>query len=272
MAKQFKLSILFGDAPNVPPEQIAPGYEMAEVPGHLFAVPFASEGTWQQNKAKVEAYNLPPIKVASHWLDKLMVTGPDVDWELLDLWTKRMFSRLSQLGVETVGVYGVFFPVPEGFSKTKAMDQAIRYANLMADYAAPLKMRIALEPMAKLDTLWPRYLDGIAFMKEVGRSEVRVMADLAYFLKLNQPFEDIAKEPEYCLHCHIAGEKGQPGLGDRVEIHKQLFRVLRDIGYEHGVSCACPWASSDGGPFDFTKESAKTLKYLQNLRAEVYAE
>ena len=183
-----------------------------------------------------------------------------------------MFSRLSQLGVETVGVYGVFFPLPEGFSKTKATDQAIRYANAMADYAASLNMRIALEPMANPDTLWPSYLDGLAFAKEVGRPEVKIMADLAYLLKLNEPFEDVAKEPEYCLHCHIAGEHGQPGVGDRVEIHKRLFRVLRDMGYEGGVSCACPWVSSDGGAFDFAKESAKTLKYLQDLRAEIYAE
>jgi sugar phosphate isomerase/epimerase len=182
-----------------------------------------------------------------------------------------MFSRLSQLGIETVGVYGVFFPLPEGFSKTKAMDQAIRYANAMADCAAPLNMRIALEPMANPHTLWPSYLDGIAFAKEVKRPEVKVMADLAYLLKLNEPCEDIAKEPEYCLHCHIAGEHGQPGIGNRVEIHKRLFRVLRDMGYQGAVSCACPWVSSDGGPFDFAKESAKTLKYLQNLRAEVYA-
>jgi sugar phosphate isomerase/epimerase len=272
MTEQFKLSILFGDAPDRPPEQIAAGFEMAEVPGHLFTAPFASEGEWQANKARLESYNLPPVKVSSHWFSKLMATGPDVDWELLELWTKRMFSRLSEIGVETVGVYGVFFPVPDGFSKTKATDQAVRYVNLMADFAAPLKMKIALEPMANPNTLWPSYLDGIAFAKEVARPEVRVMADLAYLLKLNEPFEDIAKEPEYCLHCHIAGEKGQPGIGDRVEIHKHLFSVLRDMQYTGGVSCACPWVSSDGGTLDFAKETAKTLKYLQDLRAEVYAQ
>ena len=47
MADPFKLSILFGDAPDRPPEKIAPGFEMAEVPGHLFTVPFESEGEWQ---------------------------------------------------------------------------------------------------------------------------------------------------------------------------------------------------------------------------------
>ena len=30
------------------------------------------------------------------------------------------------------------------------------------------------------------------------------MADLNYFLKLDQPLEDIAKEPEFCAHVHIA--------------------------------------------------------------------
>ena len=98
------------------------------------------------------------------------------------------------------------------------------------------------------------------------------MADLNYFLKLDQPFDDIKENPEYCLHCHIAGEGAQPNVGNMKETHKAFFRVLRDIGYERGVSCACPWVSTDEGEFDLTKETAKTLEYLQNLREEVYNE
>ena len=40
--------------------------------------------------------------------------------------------------------------------------------------------------------------------EEVNRPSVKVMADLNYFLKLDQPLEDIAKEPEFCAHVHIA--------------------------------------------------------------------
>ena len=65
------------------------------------------------------------------------------------------------------------------------------------------------------------------------------MADLNYFLKLDQPFEDIKDSPELCLHCHIAGDHGQPGVGDLRAKHKAFFRVLREVGYERGVSCAC---------------------------------
>jgi sugar phosphate isomerase/epimerase len=152
------------------------------------------------------------------------------------------------------------------------MDQAIRFCDLLADHARKHKMLIALEPMAGLNTLWPRYRDGLKFMKEVGRKEIKVMADLAYFLELKQPLEDILLDPEACLHVHMAGVGGQPGLGDRVAVHTKLFRILRDMGYERGVSAACPWASSTKGKMNFGRETAKTLKYLRNLRAKVYAE
>ena len=273
MSEPFRLCILFGDAPNRPPAEIAPGWEMAEIPVALQLIPFESQANWTRKRAEIESWHLPPIKVSSHFIQDwgLIATGPDVDWEQLEVWTQRAFNRLAELGVEVVGVYGGFFTVPEGFSRTQAMNQAQRFVNLLADHAARHRMLIALEPMADMNTLWPRYLDGVAFAKEIGRREVRVMADLAYFLKLDQPLEDIAREPEYCLHCHIAGKDGQPGVGDRVEVHTRLFRALRDFGYERGVSAACPWVSSQGGKLNFGLETARALRYLRDLRDKVYS-
>jgi hypothetical protein len=39
-----------------------------------------------------------------------------------------------------------------------------------------------------------------------------------------------------------------------------------------GVSAACPWVSTVDGELDFGKETAKSLRYLEDLRAKVYAE
>jgi len=55
-------------------------------------------------------------------------------------------------------------------------------------------------------------------------------------------------------------------------LHLRLFRVLRDIGYERGVSAACPWVSTVGGAMNFGRETDKALQYLKDLRAKVYAE
>jgi sugar phosphate isomerase/epimerase len=179
------------------------------------------------------------------------------------------------LGVEAAGIYGLFFPKVKGYSENRQMDQAIRYANLLGDVAKSHNMKIALEPMANPNTLWPTYKEGLFFAKRVDHPNVRVMADLNYFLKLNQPFEDIKEDPEFCLHCHIAGQGpqgAQPNVGGLRETHKAFFRVLRDVGYENGVSAACPWRSTGEGPLDLKKETAQTLAYLKELREEVYNE
>jgi sugar phosphate isomerase/epimerase len=276
MTERFKFCILFEEAPGRDLAQIAPGWEMAEIPVALMVKPFDSAANWSQQRQVIASWSqMPPIRASSHFLQfwGLTPVGPGVDWDQLEFWTKRAFARLAGLGVEVVGVYGSFFVPPDGFSETKAMDQAIRFVDRMADYAEMYDMLVALEPTANPQSLWPLYLDGIRFAKErVGRPSVRVMADLNYFLKGNQPFEDIAKYPDDCLHVHIAGEHAQPGVGDMDDVFLRLFRILRDIGYTRGVSAACPWVNTIGDELDFGAETARSLAYLKNLRESVYAE
>ena len=270
----FKISILFADAPEMDPTKIAPGFEMSEIPACILVDPMMTDEEWMKRKAEIQSWNMPPIRVASHWIDKPCTT-PNADWELLEFWTRRVLRRLAELGVEAAGVYGLFFPKVNGYSENRQMDQAIRYANLLGDVARSHNMMIALEPMANLNTLWPTYKEGLAFAKRVDHPNVKVMADLNYFLKLKQPFEDIKIDPTFNLHCHIAGEGpqgAQPNVGGLRETHKAFFRVLRDAGYERGVSAACPWRNTGDGEFDLRKETAKTLAYLKELREEVYSE
>jgi sugar phosphate isomerase/epimerase len=266
---------LFGDKPQLrPPAQIGPGWDVAEVPVALQLMPFESDANWAVKKAEIAAWNLPPIRVASHFLQfwGLKAVGPDVDWEQLEFWTRRAFRRLAELGVQTAGIYGGFFAVPEGFSRDTAVEQALRFSHLLADHAEPHGITVALEPLSDLTTLFPRYLEGVAFAKQVNRPSVKVMADLNYFIKLDQPFEHIAVEPAFCAHVHIAEGAGQPGTGDRTGMYERLFRILRDMGYAGAVSCACAWVSTDGDELDFGRETRKTLAYLQALRSRIYAE
>jgi sugar phosphate isomerase/epimerase len=277
MAEQFKLSILFGDSPVRAPQEISPGWEAAEIPVALVIKPFESDALWQANWKQVQSWNLPPIVVASHFIqfNGLKAAGPDVDWEQLAFWSKRAFRRLDQVGVKAAGIYGGFFKEQDGYPRSKAMDDAIRFVNLIADDAEPYGIMIALEPQSDRDNLWPRYLEGLKFAKEeINRPNVvRLMADIEYFQKLGQPFEDIAVAPDYCLNVHIAGSKGQPGAGDDDAELTHLFRVLRDIGYDKTVTSACPWVPTDGsGTLNYGAETAKALTYLKGLRDKVYAE
>jgi sugar phosphate isomerase/epimerase len=115
-------------------------------------------------------------------------------------------------------------------------------------------------------------LEGVEFAKITGRSNVKVMADLNYFLKLDQPLEDILKYPDFCLNVHIAGDGGsQPNVGTREETFIHLFKVLKDAGYDKGVSAACPWVITNGAAqIDYKYETDKTLKFVKDLRDKVY--
>jgi len=141
----------------------------------------------------------------------------------------------------------------------------------VSGYADKFGILIALEPTANPETVFPTYREGIDFVKRLNKKSIRLMADLNYFVEINQPFEDIALEPDLCLHVHIQGERYQPNVGNCTEKILHIFRVLRDMGYERTVSSAHPWISTEGEIFNYRLESEKTLKYLQNLRNQVYS-
>ncbi len=263
----FKLSLIFGDSPSMDPKKIAPGFEASEIPSGKLIDPLLPDHDWQEKKKEILSWGMPGMHVSSHWINAPCNT-PDADWEALEFFTKRSMKRLGELGVKTAGIYGKFFRKAE---TTKQMDQAIKYANFIGDEAAKYKMRVVLEPMADPDSLFPTYAQGLKFVKELKHPGIKLMADLNYFIKNGESFDVLRPEPEWNLHCHIAGKSAQPNVGDMRDVHKAFFEVLRDTKYEGAVSCACPWKSTDGGELDLTKETAKTLKYLKELREEVYA-
>jgi hypothetical protein len=47
--------------------------------------------------------------------------------------------------------------------------------------------------------------------------------------------------------------------------------VLKDAGYDKGVSAACPWVSTSGSAeIDYKYETDKALEYISRLRDKVY--
>ena len=272
MGKIFKIGIVVD---VVPIKLLSKDWEYFEVPASIHGSATLTDKEWQQYKAVYKADGRP-TPVTSHLL------GPGVTWkggsgefydrELIDFALRRAIKRMAELGVKYLGSWGGHFRVQDGFPKTRAIDQAISTINTAADYAAEYGMEIALEPQAEKDTLFPRYLEGIEFAKMTGRSNVKVMADLNYFLELDQPLEDILKYPEYCLNVHIQGDGGaQPNVGNREEILLHLFKVLKEAGYDKGVSAACPWVSTNGASeIDYKYETDKTLSFIQDLREKTY--
>ncbi len=272
MSKGFKFGIVVD---VVPFSALSKSWEYFEVPASIHGSPTLSDVEWEENKAMYKADGRPtPVTAFLLGPGNLWQGGSGVyyDRDLLEFSLERTIRRMSELGVKVLGAWGGHFRCQDGFNRTKAIDQAISTINMAADFAGRYGMQIALEPQAEADTLFPRYLEGVAFAKMTGRSNVKVMADLNYFLELEQPLEDILKYPDYCLNVHVQGDGGaQPNVGEREGILTHLFEVLKEAGYEKGVSAACPWVSTSGAAeVDFKRETDITIRFMQDIRDKVF--
>jgi sugar phosphate isomerase/epimerase len=269
----FKLGLNIDNVAGKPPLSLAPGWEAAEIPITELVLPYSPEQDWQKNLAEIRSWDQPSFTAASHFLKDERITGDNLTpFEELERQAEQNCRRLSELAPNIVaGIWGNFFAVPEGFSRSKATDQALRYCEMAAKYAERYGVLIALEPTANPLTVFPKYTDGLQFVKLLGRPSVRVMADLNYFIAVDEPFEDIGIAPDYCLHVHIQGDTYQPNYGDCRAKILHIFRVLRDIGYQRTVCSAHPWISTRDGPFEYAYESATTLRFLQDLREQAFS-
>lgn len=270
----FKLGLNIDNVAQKPPLELATGWEAAEIPITELVLPYSGDELWQKNLSAIRTWRQPPFTAASHFLKDERITGEDrTPFEELERQAEQNCRRLSELAPGMVaGIWGNFFAVPEAFSRTKARDQALRYCEMVAKYADRYGVLIALEPTANPQTVFPKYSDGLDFAKQLGKPAVRVMADLNYFIAVNEPFEDVAIDPDYCLHVHIQGDTYQPNCGDCATKISHIFRILRDIRYERTVSSAHPWTSTEPAPFNYGLESAKTLRFLRDLREQVFSE
>jgi sugar phosphate isomerase/epimerase len=274
MVEQFKLGLNIDNVAEKPPLELAPGWETAEIPITELLLPYAPDNVWEKKLTEIRTWKQPPFVATSHWLWDERVTGDHAtDWHELERLAELSCRRMAQLaGGMVAGVWGNFFEVPDENTRKQATDKALRYCEMVAAYAEKYGVLIALEPTANFKTVFPKYTDGIDFVKRLNHPSIRLMADLNYFIQIGEPFEDILIEPDFCLHVHIQGHTYQPNVGDCTEKILHIFRVLKTMGYHRTVSSAHPWIATEGAYFNYRLESGKTLEYLRTLRQQVYIE
>src|SRR5262249_47876194 len=124
----------------VPIEEIAEGWDFYEIPNSVHILPMHSEADWNANRDRYRARGVPTRGV-SHYVsgaDPLygfgsFASGPSYDREQQLFWASRSFRRMSEIGVKVVGVWGGFFRCPDGYSRTRAIDDAVSFCNILAD-------------------------------------------------------------------------------------------------------------------------------------------
>jgi len=247
----------------VGPERVAllaEGYSFTELTVVSSLTPLESDEEFATRRSLLTELK-PPIRAFNVFVPaQIKLVGPETSIEQVKMYVQRALKRVNDLGGEVV-VFGSggARAVPEGFSRAKAWEQLVRFLEICSDEAAKFGITIAIEPLNTRETnIINSYLEGIQLARDVGREEIRVLADIYHFMMENEPVDDIAGEPAWLAHVHLA-DTGRRYPGSGMYPLERLFTILHEIDYPGMVSVECSWGD------DFTDETRRALRFLRPL-------
>ena len=113
---------------------------------------------------------------------------------------------------------------------------AIDFFREIGDYALEHNTIIAIEPNPTIyNTRFLNYTEqAVELAYKCGSEGVKVNVDLGTIIYNEENINYLKQIPEYINHVHVS----EPGLAmiERRDLHKQLFAILREMGYERYVS------------------------------------
>jgi len=127
----------------------------------------------------------PPVRAFNIFVPEAVpLTGPAVDWDRVGIYVGRAIPRAASVGARVI-VFGSAGArrVPDGFPYREAWEQLVRFLHLCADQASLYGITIAIEPVYSSNII-TSYLEAADLAREVGREEVRVVADIIHFWKV----------------------------------------------------------------------------------------
>jgi len=194
----------------------------------------------------------------------LKIVGPEVEWRAVESYVRRAIDRAAWRGAHFI-VFGSGEArrVPDGFPRTVAWSQLIRFLKLCAEVAEPHGVIIAIEPLNRSESnILNTYTEAVLMAEDVGcRAQVQVLADIYHFMVDEEPLEDILLAPEWLAHVHVADTHNHhPGSGDYPLA--RLFAMLKDISYSGRVSIECVWGEYPA------LEAKRSLDLLRQLSGD----
>lgn len=189
----------------------------------------------------------------------MKVVGPEVDFYRLERYLRTAFERIGELGGEIV-VLGSSETrrIPDGFDRSKAVDQYMEFLALCGQISGPNGITVALEPLNSTETNFintvPEALD---IIQKVDHPFVKLTVDYYHMMSSGDALDVISKASDEIVHAHVADTgRVYPGGGNWPIV--EFIEALKNCEYEDRVSVECGWGN-------FSVECAKTYDYLRRL-------
>ena len=214
-------------------------------------------------KRKLALESPVPAKAACCFLPReLKVTGEVSDMDALTTYAGTTFRRASEIGMETI-VFGSGGSrmVPEGFSRSKAMDQFVDVLKRFGPLAEKHGVTMVVEPLhSGCCNFVTSLAEGAEAVERCDHPNVWLLADAWHMAWDKEPVEEILKYGHLLRHCHIAELEDRAAPGTRGDDFVPFFKALKQMDYTGRVSMECQWK-------DVPTESKTAFAYLRDQQA-----
>jgi D-psicose/D-tagatose/L-ribulose 3-epimerase len=194
----------------------------------------------------------------------LKVVGPEAgraaNLDVVSAYLDSTLDRCRQLGGR-VAVWGSASSreVPPGFSRDLAWNQIKTFLARAGDIAKAKQMVIGIEPLRKQESnIINTGAEALRLVREVNHPQVKMIIDY-YHLRVEQEDPGILRTArEHIVHLHFANPEGRrwPKLPDEDAEYTRFFSILKEIGYEGGLSIE--------GNGTFENDAAASLAFFRN--------
>ena len=239
----------------------AMGFDYAEL--NLSAVADMEAAAFADVCAAVEASGLPVEAMNVLFPGYIKLVGAAADAAATAAYLARAFARAAALGVQVV-VFGSGGArrQPEDVSAAETREALRAAAQMIGEAAKPHGITVVIEPLNTGETNTINSVaDGAALMREVGHSNVGLLADFYHMSVENEPMSNIA-EAGVLMHTHIARGEGRTYPKTREEDgYAGFFGALKGIGFAGRMSI-------EGQTTDFMADAPVALAFLRELAVE----
>lgn len=209
--------------------------------------------------AEFEAASLPVQAFSGFIPAELKVTGPDVQWERISDYVRTALRRAAHVGAQIV-VWGSGYSrhVPDGFDRTLAQDQVIRFLHLAGHWAARHNVTIAIEPLnGKESNIVNSVAEGVFYAERVAHPHVRVLADFYHMDEEDEPLDAISQYAPWLRHIHVA-DTGRLYPGSGAYPYPEFAAEVVKADYAGMISVECRWGNLEA-------EVGPSMEFLRSL-------
>ena len=134
-------------------------------------------------------------------------TATNSDLDLANKITERVFTKAARLGMKSFVYGGICRPYDKDVLLKKAWDHSVVMLKNMADIAAPLGIRILVEPV-KRAVICNTIMESIIMVEEAKHPAVHgILVDYFHMDMQNEDMLKIVEAKDYILEAHISRPK-----------------------------------------------------------------